>query len=193
MLHASLAFLWPDGMQNYALLGEGVSAPLSKAALPMLRPTADGYISISFIQDREFESLCRMLGREELLEDERYATAGPRARNAQPLQESLDPVLRTFTTATLAEQLAEADVPHATIHQDPQVIANDLIFEMDHHVAGPLRQPRPIGDFSCTPSEIRRGAPAMGEHTRDVATEAGYSAKEIQQLLDRGILIQAEG
>ena len=139
-----------------------------------------------------------MLGREELLEDERYATAGPRARNAQPLQESLDPVLRTFTTATLAEQLAKADVPHATvgdpatIHEDPQVIANDLIFEMDHHVAGPLRQPRPIGDFSCTPSEIRRGAPAMGEHTRDVATEAGYSAKEIQQLLDRGILIQAE-
>jgi len=199
MLHASLAFLWPDGMQNYALLGEGVSAPLSKAALPMLRPTADGYISISFIQDREFESFCRMLGQEELLEDERYATAGPRARNAHPLQESLDPMLRTFTTATLAEQLAKADVPHATvgdpatIHEDPQVIANDLIFEMDHHVAGPLRQPRPIGDFSCTPSEMRRGAPAMGEHTRDVATEAGYSAKEIQQLLDRGILIQAEG
>ena len=196
MLHASLAFLWPDGMQNYAILGEGVSAPLSKAALPMLRPTADGYISISFIQDREFESLCRLLGREELLEDERYATAGPRARNAQPLQEALDPTLRTFTTASLAEQLAKADVPYApvgdpaTIHEDPQVLANDLIFEMDHPVVGSLRQPRPLGDFSGTPSEMRRGAPAMGEHTREVMTEAGYTSKEVADLIERGILVQ---
>ena len=105
MLHASLAFLWPDGMQNYALLGEGVSAPLSKAALPMLRPTADGYISISFIQDREFEALWRAIGREALLADERFATAGPRAGHARALQSELDPTLRSFSTNDLVAKL----------------------------------------------------------------------------------------
>lgn len=195
MLHASLAFLWPDGMQNHALLGEGVSAPLAKAALPMVRATADGYLTISFIQDREFEALCRAIGREELLEDERFATAGPRARHARPLQALLDPTLREYTTADLVARLAAADVPYATfgdpatIHEDPQVVANALLFEIDHPLAGRLRQPRPLGDFEGTPIEFRRGAPGLGEHSREIALEAGIAPDVVDGLASQGILV----
>jgi len=198
MLHASLAFLWPDGMQNHALLGDGVSAPLLKSALPMIRPTKDGYITISYIQDREFESLCKTIGREELLDDERFATAGPRASNARPLQEMIESTLKSYTTAELAATLAEADVPYATlgdpatIHEDPQVIANDLLFEMDHPVAGRLRQPKPLGEFQGTPTEIRYGAPRYGEHTREIAAEAGLSPSEIADLIRAGRLVAAD-
>ena len=115
MLHASLAFLWPDGMQNYTLLGDGVSAPLLKSALPMIRPTADGHIAISYIQDREFAALCRALGRDDLARDERFEKADPRARHGRELQALLDETLRRFTTAELLRLLAEADVPHATV------------------------------------------------------------------------------
>ncbi len=101
MLHASLAFLWPDGMQNYTLLGDGVSAPLMKSALPMIRPTADGHIAISYIQDREFAALCRALGRDDLARDERFEKADPRARHGRELQGLLDETLRRFTTAEL--------------------------------------------------------------------------------------------
>ena len=197
MLHASLAFLWPDGMQNHALLGDGVSAPLLKSALPMIRPTKDGYITISYIQDREFESLCKTIGREELVEDERFATAGPRASNARPLQELIESTLKGYTTAELAAILAVADVPYATlgdpatIHEDPQVIANDLLFEMDHPVAGRLRQPKPLGEFQGTPTELRYGAPGYGEHTREVAAEAGLDESEIDRLIDAGRLVAA--
>lgn len=195
MLHASLAFLWPDGMQNHALLGEGVSARLEKASLPMVRRTADGYVTISYIADREFESLCRALGREELLADERFATAGPRARHAQPLQEALDPTLRSYTTRELTTLLAEADVPFApfgdpaTIHEDPQVVANDLLFEMDHPLAGRLRQPRPLGDFEATPVDVRRGAPGYGEHSREIAREAGLDADAVERLCTAGVVL----
>ena len=197
MLHASLAFLWPDGMQNHAILGEGVSAPLQKGALPMIRATADGHIAISFIQDREFEALCRAIGREDLLANERFATAGPRAAHARELQTALDPTLRAFTTRDLVERLVEADVPYApigdpaTIHDDPQVVANELIFEMDHPIVGRLRQPKPIGEFEGTPTRVERGAPGIGEHTREIAREAGYDDAEIATLLAEGIL--AEG
>ena len=195
MLHASLAFLWPDGMQNHALLGEGVSAPLLKSALPMLRPTKDGYISISYIQDRQFRSLCEVIGREELADDERFATANPRAQHARELQAELVETLRQYETADLVALLAKADVPHATvgdpatIHNDPQVIANDLLFEMDHPIAGRLRQPRPIGKFEGTPTEIRRGAPGYGEHSAEVAREIGLDESAIAQLERDGILI----
>jgi crotonobetainyl-CoA:carnitine CoA-transferase CaiB-like acyl-CoA transferase len=197
MLHASLAFLWPDGMQNFALLGDGVSAPLKKSALPMIRPTADGYITISYIQDREFQALCRTVGREDLIDDERFSTAGPRASNARPLQGLLEATLREYTTTELAKVLAEADVPFATIgdpetiHDDPQVIANDLLFEMDHPIAGRLRQPKPLGEFEGTPTEIRRGAPSYGEHSLEIADEAGLSRDEQRALIDAGILISA--
>jgi len=194
MLHASLAFLWPDGMQNHSLLGEGVSAPLLKGALPMIRATADGHIAISFIQDREFEALCRAIGREALLADERFATAGPRAGHARALQSELDPTLRSFSTNDLVEKLVAADVPYApigdpaTIHADPQVVANDLVFEMDHPIAGRLRQPRPLGEFEGTPTRVERGAPGLGEHTREVASEAGLTAAAIDELIEAGVL-----
>ena len=97
----------------------------------------------------------------------------------------------------LAERLAAADVPYAkigdpaTIHEDPQVLANDLLFEMDHPVAGHLRQARPLGDFDGTPTELRRGAPAIGEHTREIALEAGLTASEITALTQAGVLQEA--
>ncbi len=197
MLHASLAFLWPDGMQNYTLLGEGVSAPLLKSALPMIRPTADGHIAISYIQDREFAALCRALGRDDLARDERFEKADPRARHGRELQGLLDETLRRFTTAELLRLLAAADVPHATvgdpatIHLDPQVIANELVFEMDHPAAGRMRQPKPLGDFEKTPVSVRRGAPRHGEHGREIAREAGLSVTEIEDLVSSRVLLAA--
>ncbi len=197
MLHASLAFLWPDGMQNHALLGEGVSAPLLRSSLPMIRPTKDGHIAISYIQDREFISFCHSIGRENLATDERFATAGPRARHARELQEEIVDTLRAYTTSDLATRLASSDVPYATIgdpatiHEDPQVIANDLLFEMTHPIAGRLRQPRPLGDFDGTPIERVRGAPGYGEHSAEVARESGLSDDEIAALLRDGIMLDA--
>ena len=197
MLHASLAFLWPDGMQNHALLGPGVSAPLQKSALPMIRATRDGFISISMIQDREFESLCHALDCEDLGRDARFATAGPRARHAAQLQAALDPHLRRYTTAQLLDRLEAADVPcaaigdPATIHEDPQVVANALLFETEHPIAGRLRQPKPLGDFAGSPIDPPPGAPGYGEHTREVAGEAGFSADEIDALISRGVLMES--
>ncbi|MCP4907738.1 MAG: CoA transferase [bacterium] len=195
MLHASLAFLWPDGMQNHSLLGEGVSAPLQKSALPMIRPTKDGHIAISYIQDRQFLALCKSIGREELAKDPRFATADPRSRNARELQALLVETLRENTTAELVERLAEADVPCATIgdprtiHEDPQVIATDLLIETDHPIAGRLRQPRPLGDFDATPLEFPRGAPGYGEHTAELLREIGLGADALGTLERDGIVI----
>ncbi len=175
MLHASLAFLWPDGMQNHTLLGSDVSAPLTKGALPVIRPTRDGFITISYIQDREYQAFCRAIERPDLADDERFLEAGPRARNQRLLQSNVEDTLRGFTTAELMERLEREAVPFAslgdpaTIHLDPQVIANDLLFEMDHPAAGRLRQPRPFGDFERTPTGVRRPAPSLGEHSEEIA------------------------
>jgi crotonobetainyl-CoA:carnitine CoA-transferase CaiB-like acyl-CoA transferase len=197
MLHASIAFLWPDGMQRYTWLdagdptGEGAAR---RATLPAIRRTADGHVAITTVGDDEYRGLCRALGRPELQNDPRFAEAGDRAQNAGALHEVIAPLTSALTTAELVERLSAEDVPHApvtplaTLHEHPQVVANGLLLEAEHPVAGPMRAPRPVGDFEATPIEVRRHAPALGEHTDEVLAELGISADDVKALRELEIV-----
>jgi len=65
-------------------------------------------------------------------------------------------------------------------------VALELVEQYDHPQAGRLRQARAAARFSATPTTIRRGAPALGEHTDEVLGEIGYSAAEIADLRAAG-------
>ena len=202
MLHASIAFLWPDGMQNYTYLddeprgsGEPSGSPaMGRATLPAIRRTADGFMTITAIKDGEYEALCRALERPDLIDDPRFAEAGNRARNAKALHDIINPITATQATADLAARLEAEDVPHAvvalpaTIHQDPQVVANQLLVETHHPTAGRMRNPRPVGDFDRTPSQVARPAPGLGEHSAEVLAELGISPHEFEELKRSGIV-----
>ncbi len=63
-----------------------------------------------------------------------------------------------------------------------QIRVNAVIEEHDHPVAGRIRQPRPAARFSGTPAMIRRPAPVLGEHSREILLEAGFTSAEIDAL-----------
>ncbi len=195
MLHAAIAFLWPDGMQNHTYLGEGGSEPMTpRATLPAIRQTTDGFITLTAIKDGEFQALCRALGQPELVENPRFADPGSRARNAGALHEIVNPIARSFTTAELAKRLEAEDVPHAAvntpahIHEDPQVVANQLLVELEHPSAGRMRMPRPVGEFEATPASLRLPAPRLGEHSDEILAELGVDAARIESLRADGVI-----
>jgi crotonobetainyl-CoA:carnitine CoA-transferase CaiB-like acyl-CoA transferase len=194
MLDATIAFLWPDTMQEHTFLGAGVTPPASLAGFLSVRRTADGFMTIFAIADEEFAGLCRALGRPELIRDERFLDTAGRMRHADVLARLLDEATHSQTTASLCAKLDAEDVPHAPVnrlealHEDAQVVANALIVEVEHPTAGRLRTPRPVARFGATPATLRRPAPSLGEHGAEVLREIGIAESEIEALRSEKIL-----
>lgn len=192
MLHAGLSFLWPDGMQSVAFV-DGDDTGGARATSPPVRPTADGWISITTLLDREFEALCEVVDRRDLLSDPRFATGGPRSRHIADLSAALDPTLATWPTNKLAAALAAVEVPHAVvrtladIHEDDQVEAIGALVEIEEP-GGRMRTTRPVGDFSATPLPARRPSPAFAADTDAILRELGLDSNAIERLRKAGVL-----
>ena len=188
MLDAAVAFLWPDGMQGETFLGDDAPKSSDAGRLPSLRATSDGFVAISVVADAEFQALCRALDAPELADDPRFAAIEARARRLGELGDRIDARTRRLTTRALCERLEAAGVPHAPVtardalHEDPQILANATLVELDHPTSGRLRTAGPVGRFERTPGGIRRLAPALGEHTDEILGELGLGAEQIAAL-----------
>jgi crotonobetainyl-CoA:carnitine CoA-transferase CaiB-like acyl-CoA transferase len=194
MLDTAIAFLWPDAMDRHTFIGDGAVDSPAFARSYHIRATKDGFMTLLPISDVEFAGMCRALGRDDLALDPRFCDKSARFRNGPALSEIIDAETAKLTTRELCARLEAHDVPHApvndvaTLHEDPQVLANHLLVEMDHPHAGRLRFPRSPAHFDATPTSVRRHAPALGEHTDEVLSEFGFGTDEIESLRNDGTI-----
>lgn len=96
------------------------------------------------------------------------------------------------TTDEWLDLLDAAGVPAGPVNNvaelldDPQVLANDLVVEYHHPVAGAVSMVGPLIQMDKTPTSVRRPPPTLGQHNEEVLTELGYSAAEIDKLREVG-------
>ena len=194
MLDTMVAYLWPEGMGGFTLVGKEVTNARAQLSPDLIFQTQDGYITAGAMSNKEWRGMCTVLGRLEWLEDPRFLTVNDRAVNATDRLSLTAQVLATNTSEYWLERLDAEGVPSAPVlsRQEvithPQIQANDLIREYDHPIAGRIRQPRPAAQFDQTPSGIQRPAPGLGEHSAEILSELGYSEDEISDLVDQGVL-----
>ncbi len=192
MLDAALFFLWPDNMLNYTFAGDEKPHQSGRSHERMVHETRDGYICTMPVQRREWEGLFNALELPNLFEDERFRSQA--ALDSSLFRRTLDEGYAGFDTADLAERLERHEVPFAIINprddviNDPQIKAMGALLEFEHPIAGPMRQARPPARFGETPAEIFRCSPELGEHSREVLREAGYSDETITDLRARKVV-----
>ena len=192
MLDAVVAFLWASDMGGQTFLDRPGGGRRAASFIDLIYETKDGFMSVAVMSDREWAGLARALERPEWLEDARFKTPALREENIDARLALTQEALRGRATAEWMERLEAEDVPCAPVLTrdalvaHPQVRAGGTLVEFDHPAAGRLRQARPAARFGTTPSALRRGAPALGEHTDALLAEAGFPPAEIAALRAAG-------
>ena len=194
MLDAVLAFLWASDMSLQTFVGQEVTGRTAASFIDLIYETSNGFMTVAVMGNKEWTALTRALERPEWLDDPRFKTPALRDQNIDDRLQMTQDVLKSRTTEEWLERLEAEGVPCAPVLTrdqviaHPQVLASNILQETDHHVVGRLRQTRPAARFAKTPTEYRRGAPLLGEHTGEVLGELGLSRQDIDALRARNII-----
>lgn len=160
--------------------------------------TADGWINIGAANQANWERLAKLIEAPELLDDQRFQDNAGRMKHRIDLETILNTIFRQRRTADWLETLEAGGLPAGPVltvnqmHRDPQTLARGMIVETEHLKAGRTRALGPPVKFSATPAAVTRAAPLLGQHTREVLAEAGYSDAEITRMIESGAAVAAE-
>jgi crotonobetainyl-CoA:carnitine CoA-transferase CaiB-like acyl-CoA transferase len=193
MLDAVLAFLWASDMGAQTYVGEEISQRTAASFIDLIYETANGFMTVAVMTNKEWLALTRALERPEWLEDQRFQTPALRDQNIDARLQLTQQVLKTRTTEDWLQRLEAAGVPcapvltRAQVIAHPQIGASGILLESEHPSAGRLRQTRTAARFD-TPTLIRRGAPHLGEHSREILAELGLTDAAIEALRHEGII-----
>ena len=197
LLEAGIAYtIWESS--GYFADGE-IPGPLGSAHR-VLAPyqalrTSDGYINIGAANQRTWEQLCRAIGQEELIEDQRFKEQGDRKAREGELADLLEETFRGESTAYWLEAFEKVGMVAGPIndisqvYEDPQVIAREMKVDLEDPDLGTLHNIGIPVKLSATPGRIRRRAPMLGEHSWEILTESGFAEKEIEELFGSGVVV----
>ena len=198
MLESVLAFFWPEGMAGLVYKEKEMDVRKLQGTQDLIYKAKDGYITAGAVSDAEWQGMCNALERQDLIEDERFATSAARVSNSGERKDLTGKEISKWNSEEILARFQEQGVPCAPLlsrmelMSHEQILANESILVSDIDGFGEVRQARPAARFNETPSEISRPAPRLGEHGNEILTELGYSNEFQQNLFKEGKLFKDE-
>jgi crotonobetainyl-CoA:carnitine CoA-transferase CaiB-like acyl-CoA transferase len=172
--------------EDFVRPNSGIGHPGMQAPFGIYETRDGGYVSIAM---SPFKTLYETLGAPHLAEYDDLETL---FRKRDEVWERVNAETRKFDREALLAKLLAADIWCAgvndirTASEDPQVRWGKMITSYEHPVAGTVRVVAPAVTMSETPATIERPAPLVGQHGREVLSEFGFSAADIEALEKSG-------
>ncbi len=162
-------------------------------------PCGDGkWLVISMPGVTNYAKLCRAIGREDLIDDERYLTPRDRLRNMESLIASLDETLATKTRDEWGELFDAEGIVWGPVQaldevvRDPQALAIDLFCEIPGTDVGTIRSVRAPMRIHTAEIGPAGPPPGLGEHTNDILDKLGLEPDEVAKLREANVIRETE-
>ncbi len=154
----------------------------------------DKHFNLAVGNDAQFSRLCDILGAPDLCADPRFSTNPARVQHRSEVVAVLSEHFTTRSADEWLDLFKAGKIPAGPINTipevlaDPHVIARDMVVQMPHPTAGTVRLVGSPLKLSATPPRYRRHPPLLGEHTREVLIELGFSEGEAVSLREGGVV-----
>jgi len=199
-LFESTVFLVGQHMAQYAVTGKAAApmpARVSAWAIYQVFETSDDdHVFIGVVSDKQWKLLCEAFDLKELAADESLATNNARVEHKERLLPIIKDTFRQYTKQELMTKLEKTGLPFAPItrpedlFEDPHLAASDGLLPItvtDGERAGKQSKlPALPIEMNGHRFGIHRPVPRKGQHTREIMVEAGYSAEQIDAMIEQG-------
>ena len=194
MLDCMISFFWPEGMAGIVYAENEIDVRKLQGSQDLIYQAKDKYITAGAVSDAEWKGMCKALKREDLIDDERFATPAGRVANAQIRKEITGEEISKWKSSEILKRLQEEGVPSAPLLDrmelldNDQILANESILRVNIDGFGEVRQARPAARFSKTPSELSRPAPKLGEHSFEILSSLGFDDAIIENFIKKKVV-----
>ncbi len=154
---------------------------------------SDGYIAVTVGTEKLWSIFVNAIGRQDLGNNPEFRSNVDRVTNREKLAAELDRTFSQQSVHDLIDKLMCAGIPAAPINsvkeaiENPQVIARDMVTEMDSSY-GKIKMLGTPFKMSRTPGKLRKAPPELGEDSDEILRLTGYGEGEIVSLKKRGIV-----
>ena len=197
LLEAAIAYtVWESA--GYFATGD-IAEPLGSShrnsAPYQALKTKDGHINIGAPNQSNWERFANAIERTDLVVRNEFKDNASRLVNRESLEVELELTLTTKSSGEWLEVLEKCGVPAGPIlnvsevWNDPQIQARNMEVTLEHPTAGKIKNIGLAAKLYSTPGRITKPAPLLGQHTREVLMNAGYSKKNIEALVDSGAAV----
>ena len=182
------------------LYGAGFEPPITgmgygRLLNSMRKPyaTKDGYLAVLPYTDDNWKKLFDISGRQDLNNDPRFVDLATRMKHSAEIYQLLNDIIATRTTAEWQNDLTIANVPVQKVNtkedllNDEQLLASDFWKFVNHPTEGQIRMTDPPARLTKTPSSIRALPPQLGQQSKEILAEVGYTKQQIEEFVQRGI------
>nr|MBF0683529.1 CoA transferase [Pseudomonas sp.] len=160
--------------------------------------TQDGYVCTVVYTDTQWRDFMAIIGQSAMFEsDPRFASIESRTRHIEELYKLISDELEARPTAEWKELFANVSIPIFSMHtfesllEDPHLHDIGFFQEVEHPTEGRIRTMACPSEWSDTQPSVRRHVPRLGEHSREMLHEIGYSDAQIDDLVARGVTREA--